>query len=228
MANVSSNDCRILIKSAMLRKKLRGGVLIDDSLLDWVSSEEPWLENILRPFLDCETSKIPKVWKDLLHDLTASTAAIGLTDPGAEPNVVLRRVLQEEITTELLELLSAAVPALYAVIRADLLAVSVLKPAIQHLLVAIEYVQGFTAQDLAAVPCSTTSVSDPETLPKLPVLVTRGSYTMDKQRHKICTKKSMRHRTLTPGIFTVTCIHGRLILSQENFRHHHNFTVSFS
>ena len=46
--------------------------------------------------------------------------------------------------------------------------------------------------------------------PQLPKLRYRGSYVADQdtKNNPVCTKRSTRHPTLLPGIFTLFCAHG--------------------
>lgn len=48
--------------------------------------------------------------------------------------------------------------------------------------------------------------------PSLPVKAHRGAYSLDKEKKQHegkCVKKSPRHPSLIPGLFTVSCIHGK-------------------
>jgi hypothetical protein len=59
-------------------------------------------------------------------------------------------------------------------------------------------------------PCSGEGL-----FPKLPKMCHRGDYVLDnnnKSAESTCKKKGFSHPTLTPGIFTLSCIHGNCLL----------------
>ena len=48
--------------------------------------------------------------------------------------------------------------------------------------------------------------------PQLKSLCARKSYAEDRSSSRICTKKSSGHPSLLPGIFTLFCQHGNLLI----------------
>lgn len=208
--NFSHAD-RIMIKLPSIRKLLRSGGKIDDNLLELVATHEPWLTPILEKFYDSDLRSLSVVWKSLLRDLSSSSPAIGLVDLhvtyGGMP--VLQSVSKHGLTnSNQLSALSNCAPFLYAVLREDVTYIKLLQPMICHMVQKIDLIMSFQPHELPADDCTTTGTSI-ETLPQLPKITARGDYAMDrKNKYKICTKRAPKHRSLTPGIFTITCIHG--------------------
>ena len=71
------------------------------------------------------------------------------------------------------------------------------------------------AHDLLQVPLSSPCACSRHTFgcfPKLKVISHRGCYVLDSKKAVEdikCTKRSGRHSNLSPGLFTLSCIHGR-------------------
>lgn len=206
-----SYDSRIMISSASLRKKLRSGSVIDDDLINLVESEqENWLKPVLLEFNGVELSKLPSAWKQLMRDISASTPAIGLVDPTKDISVICQQLIDDPVSASLLAEVKAAIPTIYNLLRVDICVVKLIKPLLLHLREKVSQIMSYQPHSLPDIPQAESSAEKkPHTLPRLPQLHQRGSYELDrKKKVTVCTKKAPKHRTLTPGIFTISCMHG--------------------
>lgn len=202
----------MLIPSVAIRRRLRAkDCIVDSSLLESVAAEESWLIAILEQFSELELRELPPHWRQFFHDISASTPAIGLLDPNTDITQCETLLHNDLTTAQQLTFVNSVCPMLYAILRVDVDSMIILRPFLSHLLSKVKYINSFVPHDLPAHSDSLNHAT-PATLPKLPQLCDRGAYQLDKtQKPKVCTKKSSKHRTLTPGIFTITCVHGKIL-----------------
>ena len=89
--------------------------------------------------------------------------------------------------------------------------VTLVKPIIDELSVPFNYLLSFTAHETGAA----NPADSHEYFPHLPLVHSRGKYEMDKSKtaddRKLCEKAFPSHKTLSPGLFTIHCPHGRWI-----------------
>lgn len=193
---------RIIIKSPSFRSSLRKASHISKELLSSCEIDAPWLLPAMKLFAD---EHIPSDWVMFFKDLASSTSALALVVDPPKSIPLLRRLLTSEIDADILSGLKSFIPTLYKIIRNDVRIITCVRPIIAHILTKIDPLLEFRPHNLPPSMASTPVVS---LLPNLPVLTERGVYTLDKGNRSVCSKKAPKHRTLTPGIFTVNCIHG--------------------
>lgn len=196
---------RVLITSQSFRSILAKATYVSKDLLRCCEAEAPWLLPILELNADLH---IPAVWKTFLKDIASSTSALALVMAPLESITLLKSLLSSEITAEMLAGLNNYVPTMYKVLRHDAGLIGVLKPVIERIISKIEHILKYTQHRLP--PSLPLAKNDHLLLPSLPVLTERGDYTMDKTKAPVCTKNAPKHNSLTPGIFTVNCMHGKL------------------
>lgn len=181
-------------------------VTVDSSILEVIQQEEPWLAPILLQFNGHDVNDLSIPWRSLIRDISAATPAIGLvSNPSAAVEVLGN--IQQVTDMQMLQSIKEYVPSVYSVLRDDIRAVELIRPMLQVLVRKIAYIMSFSAHDLPPISASDSH----DTMPSLPQLVERGRYKMDKKKAPICSKRSPRHKTLIPGIFTINCLHGMMV-----------------
>ena len=199
---------RIIIKDVHLRKALRTKTgTISDELIMSAEATAPWLIPILKELKDCEVKNLPKPWKQLIHDLSASTSAIGLIDPAHYSPADIASITKNGVQSPNdLKTLKTCIPTIYNVLREFPDVLQILTPCIDHIASLIDLISNMQPHSLPPYDLAEDLL---DSIPNLPPLSRRGHYAMDAKKKKVCTKNAPRHRTLTSGIFTMSCSHGR-------------------
>lgn len=181
--------------------------MLDETFISLVTEHAPWLKMAVELFKDMDMSEIPKPWQSFFYDIGSNSPTIGLIDPSTNAIKILQTIIENDgITdTESLTQLSTTIPTIYAVVRHDILNIRYIIPVLQKVVEQLKLIEDIQPHDRSSL----VSVMY-DTLPCLPQLYARGSFHQDKlTKDKICYKKSNSRTSLTPGIFTVSCPHGK-------------------
>lgn len=199
---------RIAIKDAEIRKKLKGSQL-SASILPAVKLKEPWLLPLISYIVSRGPEEMPLAWRKLLKDLSCGTPVSGLFHIKDDHTIAFLKTVSEKNALDINDLrgLSTAAPVFYQVYRegVDGEASSALRSVMAHLITKLEYIRRIephTRENEAKI-----AVTSEDGLPCLPVRFKRGYFVMDKGVQKVCSKKAPKHKSLTPGIFTINCPH---------------------
>ena len=122
----------------------------------------------------------------------------------------LLRIFEEVPNGDVLQSLRVESPPFYKLARRMCAEdVTLVKPIINELLMPFNYHRSFTAHETGAA----NPADSHEYFPHLPLVHSRGKYEMDKSKtaddRKLCEKAFPSHKTLSPGLFTIHCPHGR-------------------
>lgn len=152
-----------------------------------------------------------KEWCKLMHALSATSPACGLLHPSETTSNLVKEMITGDITTKphLMKCLQEQLPVMFELLRTlHGYPHEMMKPIIEEMLLrASAPFEG--DQELEKV---TPVASDDEMsyFPHLPKCRERQVYTADSAGKVLtCTKKSSRHPTLLPGVFTLFCEHGK-------------------
>ena len=173
----------------------------------------PWLV----PALDYlrKSTEVPAWWRRLLRDLGASTPACGLFSFTKDRTVEqISKIVKNGIETHKdFEMVATVCPVLYGIMRKDSSdeCMNVLRPIFIHLM--SKTLPALSIQPHDRTPSA--DIVDDGGFPQLTLKYQRGLFTKDsKEKSKspidqVCMKRSAKHKALTPGIFTVSCPHGK-------------------
>lgn len=171
------------------------------------AADAPWLLPALTLFTD---QQIPAEWTLFFRDLSSSTSALALLSKPTESVLLLKSLLSEVITADKLSCLKTCIPTLYKILRLDIHHnIICLKPIIEQIIKKAEILLSAKSHELPAANASSSIAL----LPNLPVLNERGVYSLDRVNKPVCTKNAPKFRSLTPGIFTLNCVHGSYSLA---------------
>lgn len=167
-------------------------------------------------------------WCHLLHSLSAATPACGLLHPSEKSVKLISDMCRLDITKDPLSMkcLQEEMPVLFNTLRSIKSYPSkLLNPILQCLLNKAnapfqDHLKEDTDIDGSQLSQDTSIIQrehQPEDylfhFPLLTKCRTRGNYSADKEgRLASCTKKSSKHPTLLPGVFTLFCGHGKSII----------------
>ena len=163
----------------------------------------------------------PLCWSKLLKDLGANTPASGLFDLSQQTNVkIISDIIEKGIkSSDDFKTLSTVCPALYNVLHQDISekVLNAVRPMMKHVIsrALVAFNHEMHIREMAS-----DDWSNEGEFPLLPVKYKRGSFAKDKTSQKIdrvCDKKMAKHKSLSPGIFTVSCSHGKLFLKIDLF-----------
>ena len=154
-------------------------------------------------------------WCALLHSLAAMTPACGLLHLSERTAKLIADMCQGDITKDVsaMKILQEEMPVLFETIRAlNSYPSKMLNPILQLLLArANAPFKVDDAGDAGGSHLQDTHQREDQ-LSYFPLLAKcrkRGIYKADKEGKLVsCTKKSSRHPTLLPGVFTLFCEHG--------------------
>ena len=123
---------------------------------------------------------------------------------------LLERMTTQDITTDVtaMQLLQREVPVLFSLLRSlKGRHINLLSPIIKTM--AEKSLAPFVVTDVDVGDVSRPT-SQLAFFPNLPCVRMRGNYVADKANKidKLCTKQSLGHPSLLPGLFTVYCEHG--------------------
>ena len=154
-----------------------------------------------------------KQWRDLLQALSSTSPVCALVPPTEEVHAILKEMQSSSLIKadiRKMAVLQKEIPVLFKLIE-DLTHYpsAALQPVLGRLM---ELSLAPFAQKLPELSdlvtddnCTNNGLSY---FPKLPMVRMRKLYTADGSKPSICVKKSSRHPTLLPGIFTIYCQHG--------------------
>lgn len=158
-------------------------------------------------FLGC-TASCPEELRVLVNTLSCSSAVCAtfrLSD-----KELLKKLLYEKLSSERKYELQSKIPVLFDFLSSLEQIPNYLRPILEEIVVIIERTFVYPINDTMKIGKSADSNNDLSVFPNFPKIRQRGIYAMDKLKgESICSKKSTRHSSLLPGIFTVFCPHGR-------------------
>lgn len=158
-------------------------------------------------FLGC-TASCPEELRGLVNTLSCSSAVCAtfrLSD-----KELLKKLLYEKLSSERKYELQSKIPVLFDFLSSLEQIPNYLRPILEEIVVIIERTFVYPINDTMKIGKSADSSNDLSFFPNFPKIRQRGIYAMDKLKgESICSKKSTRHSSLLPGIFTVFCPHGR-------------------
>lgn len=155
-----------------------------------------------------------KEWCKLMHALSASSPACGFLHPSEMTFNLVEEMRSADITTQpqLMKCLQEEIPVVFELARSlHGYPHELMKPIIEELMLKAN--APFEPRpDKEVAPVSPLVHNDEMSyFPHLPKCRERQAYTADNVGKVLtCTKKSSRHPTLLPGVFTLFCEHGNL------------------
>ena len=171
----------------------------------------PLLKLITRSHPAC-----PAEWSPLLRSLASPSAVCGLVHPSEELFHLLKKIPHDDITLDVenMQLLQREVPVFFDLVKnIKYLPTESLVPLIDAIIEKANapFLLGSGSDD---TPASRSELQELAFFPSLPKVRARGSYECDRKNPKLpgCTKQSSGHPSLLPGIFTLYCPHGKLVL----------------
>lgn len=201
----------MLIADPPLRKKLQQMEDISIDLLDEVRQKVPWLIPILEPLSGIKFKDVSPCWRRLIKDVTANSSVTGMVGE-LHPSLQLLRSTSSITNFEQIQQFKDLIPCVYDVLKEDLSSITRLTPLFDTMSSKISYLITFAPHVL---PLPAVDNKQLDCVPYLKPICSRGLYAMDKSVTAICNKKAPMHKTLTPGIFTISCIHGKFLLSKH-------------
>lgn len=151
-------------------------------------------------------------WCALLHSLAAMTAACGLLHPSERSTKLIADMCQGDITKNVsaMKILQEEIPVLFETIRAlNSYPSTMLNPILQLLIDKANAPFIVDDADDSFLQDNDQGVDHLSYFPLLAKCRKRGNYKADKEGKLVsCIKKSSRHPTLLPGVFTLFCGHG--------------------
>ena len=159
-------------------------------------------------------------WSQLLHSLAVTSPACGLLHPSSRANDLVKDMCGHDITKDAktMKVLQEEFLVLFHTIRKlNSYPLHLLKPLLECLLqkanaafISVPESKVITAIN---VPINNEDDNELSYFPLLPKRRQRRQYEADKKGGTtVCTKKSSRHPSLLPGIFTLFCKHGKFFV----------------
>ncbi|SMN12461.1 hypothetical protein SPBRAN_1116 [uncultured Candidatus Thioglobus sp.] len=162
----------------------------------------------------------PTEWAPLLSSLASPSAVCGMVHPSDEVFDLIKSLALADITVDVrsMELLQREVPVLFDLVKTvKYMPRESLVPLMDRIVELVLTPFSLPSEESDPADDEVPSNSELQELaffPSLPKVRARGKYECDKQGHKLpgCTKQSSGHPSLLPGIFTLYCPHGKLLL----------------
>lgn len=153
------------------------------------------------------TATCPEELRGLVNTLSCNSAVCATFRlPDRE---LLKKLLYEKLSSERKYELQSKIPVLFDFLSSLEQIPNYLRPILEEIVVIIERTLVYPINDTMKIGKSADSSNDLSFFPNFPKIRQRGIYAMDKLKgESICSKKSTRHSSLLPGIFTVFCPHG--------------------
>ena len=154
-----------------------------------------------------------KHWINLLQALSSASPVCALVPPTEEVHKMLKEMESSgslKSNAKKMAFLQKEAPVLFTLIEClPSYPTEALQPILKRLveLSLAPFTQDFTESSTG----DHTDINDDDMIsyfPKLPSLRKRKIYKADSSKSSVCTKKSSRHPSLLPGIFTLYCQHG--------------------
>lgn len=204
---------------SLLKQFAKSGVSSAEfaELLDLLGCNATSLADLIQ-FLDCkqgmfDTYKCPVEWSAFLSALASASPVCGLLHPSEKAINLLTKMKTTCIShcpTDM-ECLQQELPVLFELIRSKTFPQRLLSPIIEDLIE--KSTAPFKTEVKADMSLSETSTAQELSFfPSLKVHRKRRIYPADGSSgsQAVCTKKSQRHPSLLPGIFTLYCQHGKI------------------
>ena len=149
-------------------------------------------------------------WSTIVSALGTSSPVCAMLHPSDRMTRIISKMSESDVTTDPanLKVLQEEIPVIFELLRSlGYFPKEILCPLLMELCrVALAT---FTSCDAEREEPPIQSSSDLACFPVLPRLRSRGAYQADKKAGgPICTKRSSKHPSLLPGIFTIFCQHG--------------------
>ena len=160
-----------------------------------------------------------KVWKDFIEALSSASPVCALIPPKKEVIDLLNEMQNSDSFKSnpcKLSLLQKEVPTLFKLVEnVTHYPTDAIQPVLARLTILSQtpFLSSHGQSEDQKTVISETFTSQEDSLhyfPHLPVLRKRKHYVSDQSRSSTCSKKSSRHPTLLPGIFTLYCQHGKV------------------
>ena len=173
--------------------------------------------------------------KNVMHSLAASTAVCGLLHPSEEVNKLVEDMCTKDVTlhAECLASLQQQIPVIFKAIREEnAYHQNEYGPLMRKLLLkcyapfeTVDFDQSLQSNSEADIPQNEPLLY----FPHLKKRRVRGNYVADgKLKEPVCTKRSSKHPTLLPGIFTLFCEHGEWHFIESNNNNTERTTINFN
>lgn len=175
----------------------------------------PWLSKVILHISSSSekgTVVCAKEWCKLIHALSATSPACGLLHPSETTSNLVKEMIAGDITTKphLMKCLQEQLPVMFELTRTlHGYPHELMKPIIEEMLLkANTPFEGDKMEEVT--PVAINCNDEMSYFPHLPKCRERQVYTADTVGKVFtCTKKSSRHPTLLPGVFTLFCEHGK-------------------
>jgi hypothetical protein len=160
-------------------------------------------------------------WRKLIHALSATSPACGFLHPSETTSKLVKEMFAGDITTNphLMKCLQEELPVVFELARTlHGYPHELMKPIMEELVMKAS-APFQNVEDDKTVPLTTDEMSY---FPHLPKCRERRVYAADTAGKLLaCTKRSSRHPTLLPGVFTLFCEHGEYLTLQMRFAEHY-------
>ena len=177
---------------------------------------EELLQHIISIGRNGRNIQCPTEWKQFFCALASSSSVCALLHPSETLFSVLLGLQSGNYLSsmETCQYLQHEVPVLFELLRNLKTFPKCLVQVIREMVKKAKTPFQSCTTDCTTSICTSCSADlDVAFFPSLPVIRSRGTYAMDKSfQTKICTKHRTRHPTLLPGVFTLYCKHGGLIV----------------
>ena len=218
---------RLLIPNVQLRRLLtkfasKGLGLHDfNEMSELLNTHAPAVSTVVRSATISPDSisksdlyKCVSTWSEFLRSLASTSPVCGLIHPSQSTYTLMKSLMEDDVTRDalMMKTLQEEIPVLFNLIRAlGYYPQTLLKPLLQEMMEKAKAPFVDVAVQGTQTPLG-NECSDKYSLsffPNLPVVRSRGHYQADRKTSgQICNKKSSRHPSLLPGIFTLFCEHG--------------------
>lgn len=160
-----------------------------------------------------EVVKCANEWCKFLRSISAISSVCGLLHPSGKSIELIKSMCSTDITKDPKSMmcLQEEIPVLFELVRTMSSDSSVLKPVLEELLK--KALAPFGQSDCGSKKVNLTDREENDAMsffPYLPKCRNRAVYFADSTGKALtCTKRSSRHPTLLPGVFTLFCEHGK-------------------
>ena len=161
-----------------------------------------------------ELAKCPQEWQELCKAISSASPVCALVQPVPKVIELLTKMLRTPILSDAasMMLLQQEVPVLFALLEnLPHYPTELIEPILRRL-IAVSLAPFKDPAPVNTSPEISPMENSLAFFPQLKSLRARKSYSEDRSSSRICTKKSSGHPSLLPGIFTLFCQHGNLLI----------------
>ena len=162
----------------------------------------------------CNLLNCDREWAELIQSLATTFPVCALIHPSEKTSTLVQEMHKRGITRDpsMMATLQKEIPAIHKLIQSLSSYPTQLSPLLKDLLSRSQAPFPKDPTDLRAVDARDVDSGQSHKLsyfPCLPRIRERQQYRADKKvKDPICTKRTSRHPTLLPGVFTLFCEHG--------------------